>query len=398
MKITSIECPITQLTKGYYFHFFGYYDKSNWDPSGRFLLCLRTAPFKRFMRVEDIAIVGLLDSHNNFQFCPITQTTAWNWQQGSQATWLDQFDNNMHFIHNIRIKKGYASAIVNAKKPSEEKELPLPIYSVTTDTLHALCLNFRRLLYTHSTIGYAEHELKRPKLHPDDDGLFVMDIPSGDNNLIISLEDLWQLEHDTSMDDACHWVTHVNPNPAGNRVAFLHRFRKSVNSKTIVSVRLITANLDGSDIVVLESDEAPFDRRYFLSHPKWFGDNQIMLWHSFNGQYQLYNDRTKKVRIIGAKNLTENGHASQCPVNPDWMVSDTYPDKNGNHPIFLYQISTETRLEVASFRHDPEIFGDTRCDLHPRWSRDGKTICVDSSMKNDRQMYLIDVSNCPHLD
>ncbi|MBY8999018.1 MAG: hypothetical protein KGD60_14925 [Candidatus Thorarchaeota archaeon] len=398
MTTPSIDCPVKQLTDGYYNHFFGYYDKSNWDKTNRYLLSLRTAPSKRYMQKDDIAIMGLIDSHDEFRFRPITQTTAWNWQQGSQAHWLDQFSDSTYFIHNIRTQNGYASAIVNTKKPDDERVLPLPVYSVTDDNRHALCLNFRRLRYTHPTIGYAEPEVTKPELHPDNDGLFLMDIPSGDNHLIISLEELYQLEHDDSMDDAIHWFTHVNPNPAGNRIAFLHRFKRTLDSETFISARLVTANLDGSDMVVLESDKAPFVRRYYLSHPKWFGDNQVMLWHPRNGHYQLYQDRTNEVRIIGAKDLTENGHASMCPVNPDWMLSDTYPDQEGNHPVFLYQLSTETRLEIAHFHHDPELFGDTRCDLHPRWSRDGKSICVDSSTNNDRQMYLIDISNCPHLD
>jgi len=397
MTIKNLNCPVTQVTRGYYYHFFGYYDKSNWDPSGRYLLCLRTAPFKRYMSMEDLAMIGVLDAHHDFGFRPLSQTTAWNWQQGAQAAWLDRFGDGLDFIHNIRTSKGYASAIVNAGKPGEERLLPLPIYSVTADSHYALCLNYLRLRYTHPTIGYAAPAVPEPDPHPRNDGLFLMDIQSGDSRLVISLDDLCQLEHHGSMENACHWVTHVNPNPSGNRVAFLHRFMKKGESKTFVSNRLVAANIDGSEAVVLESDEPPFDRGYALSHPNWFGNDHIMIWHGPNKHYQRYHHRSGEEDIIGAEDLTGNGHFSQCPVNPDWMVSDTYPDQNGNHPLFLYQLSTETRLQVAHFRHDPEISGDTRCDLHPRWSRDGRTIGVDCSMNHDRQMYLVDVSNCPHL-
>jgi hypothetical protein len=349
------------------------------------------------MTKDDIAILGLLDSQDGFRFYPVTQTTAWNWQQGSQAHWLDHFEDGTHFIHNIRTNKDYASSIVNSKKPDDEIELPLPIYTITNDSRHALCVNFRRLRYTHPTIGYAEPEVVKPELHPNDDGLYLMDIPSGDNRLIISLEEIYKLEYDESMDDACHWFTHINPNPSGNRIVFLHRFKRTIGSESFISARLVTANIDGSDMMVLESDEVPYERRYYLSHPKWFSDDKIMLWHPSNGHYQLYQDRTDSVRIIGAKNLTENGHASKCPINPDWMLSDTYPDQNGNYPVFLFQFSTEKKFEIAHFKHDPQLYGDTRCDLHPRWSRDGKYVCVDSSTDNDRQMFLIDVSNGPHL-
>lgn len=393
---SSPDYPVTPLTRGYYYHFFGYYDKSNWDREGRYLLSLRTAPFKRYMQPEDLAVVGVLDTRRDCHFRPVSQTTAWNWQQGAQAAWLDSFEDGLCFVHNIRTIKGYASAIVHAKRPGEHRQLPLPVYAVTRDSRHALCVNFHRLRYTHSTIGYAAPVVEEPEPHPEDDGLYLMGIPGGESRLTISLDTLFRLEHDPMMDGACHWVTHVNPNPSGARVAFLHRYKSRLGDRTVHKSRLVTANLDGSDIAVLESDAPPWGEQYYLSHPHWFGNDHVMVWNGTRGRVQLHRDQSKEWRVIGPSVLKENGHFSQCPVNPDWMISDTYPGKSG-HPLFLYQLSTERRVPVALFHQDPEIGGDTRCDLHPRWSRDGKAVCVDSSIANDRQMYLVDLSNGPHL-
>ena len=41
---------------------------------------------------------------------------------------------------------------------------------------------------------------------------------------------------------------------------------------------------------------------------------------------------------------------------------------------------------------DPRLGKIARCDLHPRWNRDGRQVCIDSVHEDQRQMYLLDVS------
>ena len=50
------------------------------------------------------------------------------------------------------------------------------------------------------------------------------------------------------------------------------------------------------------------------------------------------------------------------------------------------------RHDIGSFYADPKLKKENRCDLHPRWSRDGQQVCIDSVHEHARQMYLIDVS------
>lgn len=72
--------------------------------------------------------------------------------------------------------------------------------------------------------------------------------------------------------------------------------------------------------------------------------------------------------------------------------------KTENIPFFcircLMILGWKSRISVMTLR-SLETLGVTFTRVG---AGDGKYICVDSSMNNDRQMYLVDVSNCPHLD
>jgi Tol biopolymer transport system component len=99
------------------------------------------------------------------------------------------------------------------------------------------------------------------------------------------------------------------------------------------------------------------------------------------------------VDVIGAGILTENGHMTFSPVNKRWLLSDTYPDSQTHERIlFLFDVERQVRHDLGSFYADPNLKKENRCDLHPRWSRDGRQVCIDSVHESERQMYVIDVS------
>lgn len=417
-QIVKTPCPVRRVGDGRQHHFFGYYNKTNWDRSGRYLLAQQVPWHDVRLTPERVAGIGFFDLADGDRFVRVAETRAWNWQMGSQLQWLDGADG-LKLVFNERRDAaggpypGFGSVIVDAHS-GQRRELPLPVYVVAPDSRYALCVDYRRLYVTHETIGYSEQggpfELA---LAPADDGIRWMDLASGQARLVVSYRQLREFHPRASMERAIHWVSHIEINPASSRVLFLHRWTERVEDETCFLHRLVTMNPDGSDLRLLECSDHPLPQlaadfdpsavgtfdyeksEYQISHPLWRTDREIVVWAPHAGaiHYQLYEDADGgTVRPIGAPVLTENGHMTFSPVDKRWLLSDTYPDPATHERIlFLYDVDAGVRHDLGSFYADPRLSKENRCDLHPRWSRDGRRVCIDSVHQGDRQMYIVDV-------
>lgn len=81
--------PCRRVGDGSWHHFFGYYNKSNWDKGNRLLLAQRTPWMDQYLTPEVKATVGYFDTGDGDRFHAVGETGAWNWQMGSQLQWLD---------------------------------------------------------------------------------------------------------------------------------------------------------------------------------------------------------------------------------------------------------------------------------------------------------------------
>ena len=366
-------------------HFFGYYDKCPWDAAGRRVLAMESTFADRMPGPDDELALGVIPAGTR-RFEAFDTTTAWCWQQGTMLQWLPGSRNEV--IYNKRAGNRFIS-VIRDQGSGAVRSLPLPIYAVSPDAHYALSLNFARLNHQRPGYGYeGVPDHTRHDLCPANDGVYWMDLQSGEWKLILSLAQAADLRRVPTMDGAMQKFNHIQINTDGSRYAVIHRWRPPTNGgREIRCDRLVTANPDGSEPYVL-ADYGMF------SHYDWVNERQIIAWAEEPGigrRYFLCDDRTPAKQIIGDGVLDCDGHMTLSP-DRRWMLTDTYPDRQRMRTLLLYKWPDGPRVDIAKFYSPPELEGPLRCDLHPRWSRDGTKICIDSAHAGTRQMYVLDAS------
>ena len=79
MTIDASIRPITAPTR---FHWFGYYDKFQTDPTDRYVLGMRVDFEHRSPRANDTVQIGMIDTRDGDRWIELGETSSWGWQQG----------------------------------------------------------------------------------------------------------------------------------------------------------------------------------------------------------------------------------------------------------------------------------------------------------------------------
>ena len=376
--------PVRAITRGPKYHWFGYYDKLQFDPTGRYVLGMEVDFEHRSPRADDVIRMGMVDLKDGDRWIELGESRAWNWQQGSMLQWVPGSKSEVAW--NDRQGDRFVSHVVDVKT-RKRRTLPNPFYSLSPDGRWAVAPDFRRLNDCRPGYGYAGiPDPNRAVEVPDSAGLWRMDMKTGKQELMFTFADAVKVPNPhVEMAAAKHWFNHLLFNTDGSRFIFLHRWRGAKQGQGFAT-RMFTIGRDGKDPYVLD----PYGR---TSHFIWRDAQHVLAWAwhpSLKDKFYLYKDRTDQVEAIGPEVMTVNGHCSYLPGNR-WILNDTYPDKERNQNVYLYEPAANRRVWLGHFHSPKEYTGEWRCDTHPRISPDGNLVCIDSAHADGRQMYLIDI-------
>jgi len=366
--------------------FFGYHDKTPFSLDGTKILAMSlvasdTRPESECTEMKIGYFTKSAHAQGDFEskFIAFSQTTTWCWQQGCMLQW-NPAKPDREIVFNALVNGHYGARVFDVTEQKKVREHAHPIYSLSPCGKLAATLNFSRLGRLRPGYGYAllPDETKE-NAAPEDDGLFLLDMQTGVKTLLISIR---KLADDINAPDAVHYVNHATFSSDGSRLTFFHLWTTGQNR----SLRFCEANLSTGEFKVLEAQRT-------VSHYCWRSPDELLtttLGPSGKWRYTLYN-LTNNMRTTLNLPFKSDGHPMFCPGNQDLIVTDSYPDKRRDQHLYLANIKTGEVTELAALYSPFRYRGQVRCDLHPRWDRQGSHICFDSTFQGQRSMYVLEV-------
>ncbi len=407
VALTGIDAPtaaqssvkVTQLTRGPRHHYFGYIGQSRtipWNASGRYLLALKVPFQDRLPGAGDSAEICLLDAHDNYAIRVVDATRGWNPQQGTMFYWNPEHPETQFFFNDRDRATGKVFTVLfdiaadngRGRRIREYRfdDQPVANGGVAQNGGYFMAINYARMARLRPVTGYAEAwDWTKDAGAPADDGIFRIDVRTGERKLVVSFARLKEALRGTveNLDGRHFFINHTLTNRNNDRVYFFCRadIEQQVNGPRVNVV--FTVHPDGSGLTRHET--------FIGGHPEWAWGPRII--GSFDGRQVVYDSAQKLiVESLGGSDVFPNPEGD-VSLSPDgrWFVNG---HRDGEYHYYTF-LEMKTRRVVKS----PGILlstwnrGPLRLDPAPAWNRTSDGIVVPGiAGDGTRQMFLLELS------
>lgn len=374
-----------------------YFGINAWSPDGRYLAVLGVDFSGRLPEETDTATVALVDLREENRYIPIGQTCSWNFQEAAMFHWLPWEDGLCAFND---LRDGRFVTVMLNWKTGAERIFHRPVSAVDPSGEWAVSLNYARLRVCRPDYGYAG-EGQDPQLDqvwPEDDGLWLVNLKTGEEKLLLSVADARSLMPEITSDDGLAYFCHTIISPDAGKVFFLARtvqdFKAQLAERGYVyhwDTVSFTIRTDGTDL------RRCFQDGWKGSHFNWNADSEtLVVTARWNGNQTWSHvvfsvGEEEQVRHLAPGIMDWDGHCIFSP-NGQFISSEGYWNKDGYRSWVLLRLEDEALISLGSF-FVPEQYKEqySRCDLHARWRPDGSQLAFNSVHEGSRQVYLRDV-------
>ncbi len=392
------DYSVRQITFGPAHHLFGYIGHGKtipWNASGRYILALRCDFDDQMPTLDDPADILLLDTENDFQARKVAETRGWNFQQGTMFYWNPDAAESQFFFNDRDRNDGTLFTVLfdiaSGKRLREYRfpDSPVANSGVAPAGGYFLALNYGRLARLRLVTGYAGLvDWSRAEKAPDNDGVFKVNVETGQRELVVSYRQLREAIRDQfdEVDDYDLFVNHTLWNRPSDRFYFYVRanFRSPLQKVDVP----FTANADGTGLA---------RHKYMGGHPEWDAGNVMAL--SSDGRQVRYD--TTKQEIVGTigKPDTFSDPGGDVAFSPDgkWFANgDKRRDKTTRRGETVFTFLNQETGRV--FRTEPFpvgrfTSGELRIDPAPDWNRTSDQIlfgAYDPKSKT-RQLFVLTI-------
>jgi hypothetical protein len=385
---SQLRYEVRQLTAGPSHHFYGYIGhvgNSPYSADGRRLVALRTTFQDRMPGPDDAADIVLLDATKNFAEVKVDETRGWNPQQGAMIYWNPESPSAQFFFNDRDRKSGKVFTAlydIGQRKRIREfrfDDMPVANGGVKQDGGTFAAINYARMARLRPVTGYpGAWDWTDGVRHPDNDGLFVVDVRSGQRTLIVSFKqvrDMLAARH-PQIDQKPLFLNHTLWNREGDRIFFFVRGDFSATDRINVP---LTVRPDGSELV---------EQRVFIGgHPEW--DFRSRMLGTVEKKLIVYDTLSQQVvdTLGGSEIFRDAGGDTALTRDGAWLVNGATTGATMHYTVM--RRSDRAWFKTEDFNRGT-YRGDVRIDPAPCWNREGDRFAFPA-LANDGTRQLFEV-------
>lgn len=393
VRSQDLTYKVEQLTQGKQHHLFGYIGQCKtipWNASGRYIVAMRSKFHDHLPKADEAADIILIDTQNGNKIEAIEKTLGWNLQQGTMLYWNPAQAETQFFFNDRDPKTNKIFTVLyDIEKRKRVREYRFDDVSIANGGVaqnggHFIAINYGRMARLRPVTGYPEaHDWNAETLAPMDDGIFRVDVQTGEKQLLVSFHQLKKLvaAKYAKIDQAGLYINHTLCNRVADRIYFFVRGR--VGSKSMYVNTPCTIKPDGSDLSV---------QQFIGGHPEW-GEGNLMFGSRDDKQVVYDVVKKKVVGDLGGRERFPNPEGD-ISLSPDgrWFANG-YSNGDKIRYVVLDR-NTGKHVRTTEFSRGPYRKGPLRIDPAPRWNRTNDALLVPGfTDQGTRQMFVIRIES-----
>ncbi len=390
---------VKQITTGPENHLFGYIGQSltiPWNLSGSRILTLSSPFIDHLPDGREPAGVCLVHTDKPAGKCSyverVDESLAWNPQQGTMFYWNPEKAESQFFFNDRDKETGKVFTVLyDIERRSRVQEYrfddtPVGNSGVCPVGKSFLAINYARMARLREVTGYkGATDWTEGIAAPKDDGIFKIDIGTGEKTLLLSFEsmesELARRGYDTH--GQALFINHTLWNRDGRLFCFFIRAGWRGVGKEKRSNVFCTMNSDGTGLHV--------GRKFIGGHPEWADGHKLI---GRIGRDQVIFDIINETVVgkIGAPESIPDPEGD-ISLSPDgnWFVNG-YDGKDGNNYYNIIRLSDGAWVRTEGISKGTYT-GSVRIDSAPRWNRDNNQILVQGIADDGtEQLFVITVT------